>query len=133
MVLAVSAATGAGLDELRRADLPLGARPRRPVDGDEPAELAEHAVYRPAEDGWSIERTSDTSFRLHGDGVERLVGRHDLENSEALAYIEERLKKMGVIKRLEAAGFEPGHEIEIGEVAFALYPGVRSSRCPSRS
>ena len=123
VVLAVSAAAGAGLDALRGAVFRwVPAAPA--VDGDRPAELAEHAVYRPAEDGWSIERTSDTTFRLHGDVVERLVGRHDLENSEALAYIEERLTKMGVIKRLEAAGFEPGHEIEIGEVAFALYPGV---------
>ncbi len=31
---------------------------------------------------------------------------------------------MGVIKELESQGFEPGDEIEIGEVAFALYPGV---------
>ena len=30
---------------------------------------------------------------------------------------------MGVIKALEAQGFEPGDEIEIGDVAFALYPG----------
>ena len=50
--------------------------------------------------------------------------RHDLENQEALAYIEERLKAMGVLKKLESQGFEPGNEVEIGEVAFALYPGV---------
>jgi hypothetical protein len=31
---------------------------------------------------------------------------------------------MGVVKELEARGFEPGDEIEIGDVAFALYPGV---------
>jgi len=31
---------------------------------------------------------------------------------------------MGVVRALESAGFEPGDEIEIGEVAFALYPGV---------
>jgi GTP-binding protein len=123
VVVAVSAVTGAGLDELRRAVL-RWVPPAAPVAGDEPEELAEHTVYRPSEDGWSIERTSDSSFRLHGDAVERLVGRHDLENPEALAYIEERLKSMGIIKRLEAAGFEPGHEIEIGDVAFALYPGV---------
>jgi GTP-binding protein len=123
VVVAVSAVTGAGLDELRRAVL-RWVPPAAPAAGDEPEELAEHTVYRPSEDGWSIERTSDSSFRLHGDAVERLVGRHDLENPEALAYIEERLKSMGIIKRLEAAGFEPGHEIEIGDVAFALYPGV---------
>ena len=30
---------------------------------------------------------------------------------------------MGVVKELESQGFEPGDEIEIGDVAFALYPG----------
>jgi GTP-binding protein len=123
LVLPVSAATGAGLDELRRAIF-RWVPPAPAAEADGAAELAEHTVYRPGEDGWRIERTSDTSFRVHGRGVELLVGRHDLENAEALAYIEERLKQMGVIKRLEAAGFEPGHEIEIADVAFALYPGV---------
>ncbi|HZO60020.1 MAG TPA: GTPase ObgE [Solirubrobacterales bacterium] len=124
VVLAVSAATGAGLDELRLAVLRWVPAPPPAAAADGPVELAEHTVYRPGDDGWSVERTSDSSFRVHGAAVERLVGRHDLDNAEALAYIEERLKSMGVIKRLEAAGFEPGHEIEIGDVAFALYPGV---------
>ena len=65
-----------------------------------------------------------TSFRIVGPSVERLVERHDLENPDALAYIEERLRSMGVVKQLESRGFEPGDEIEIGDVAFALYPGV---------
>ena len=124
VVLPVSAATGAGLDAAPARGLPLGAACAPAAEGDEPRELAEHTVYRPGDDGWSIERTSDSSFRVSGAAVERLVGSHDLDNAEALAYIEERLKKMGVIKRLESAGFEPGDEIEIGDVAFALYPGV---------
>jgi GTP-binding protein len=122
VVLPVSAATGAGLDELRHAIFRWVPAPEAAEEG--AAELAEHTVYRPGDDGWSIERTSDTSFRVRGAAVERLIGRHDLDNAEALAYIEERLKSMGVIKRLESAGFEPGHEIEIADVAFALYPGV---------
>jgi GTP-binding protein len=89
-----------------------------------PLELAEHAVYRPGEDGWKVARSSDSSFRLSGEAIERLIGRHDLDNPEALAYIEERLKQMGVLKRLESQGFEAGDEIEIGDIAFALYPGV---------
>ena len=63
-------------------------------------------------------------FRITGQPVERLVERHDLENPDALAYIEDRLKAMGIVKLLEARGFEPGDEVEIGDVAFALYPGI---------
>ena len=85
---------------------------------------AEHAVYRPAERaGYAVERSRRALFRISGPAVERLVARHDLENEEALAYIEERLRAMGVIKELEAQGFEPGERSQIGEVAFDLYPG----------
>ena len=122
-MLPVSAVTGAGTTELKLAIFRWVPAEPAPV-ADEPLELAEHAVYRPGDGGWSVERTSDSSFRISGDPVERLVGRHDLENPEALAYIEERLKSMGVVKRLESQGFQPGDEVEIGEVAFALYPGV---------
>ena len=52
------------------------------------APVVKHAVYRPGEGGWQVERTSDTTFRISGGVVERLVGRHDLENPEALDEID---------------------------------------------
>jgi GTPase len=123
VVLAESTVTGAGIAAVKGAIF-TWVKPLEAVPADEPAELAEHAVYRPTDGGWDVERTSESSFRISGAAIERLVGRHDLENHEALAYIEERLKAMGVLKRLESQGFEPGDEVEIGDVAFALYPGV---------
>ena len=39
-----------------------------------------------------------------GRGVEMLVARHDLSNLEALAYLEQRLREIGVIAALERAG-----------------------------
>ena len=123
LVLACSTVSGAGLPAVRGtifSMVPVAAEPAAPAE----EAVAEHAVYRPAGDGIGVERTSERSFRITGRPVERLVERHDLENPDALAYIEERLKAMGVVKRLEAEGFEPGDELEIGEVAFALYPGV---------
>jgi excinuclease ABC A subunit len=87
--------------------------------------IAEHAVYRPAErSSFRIARAGDHVFRIEGPAVERLVGKHDLENRDALEFIEERLRTMGIVRALESEGFEPGDEIEIGDVAFALYPGV---------
>ena len=74
---------------------------------------------------YRITRSGDHSFAISGRAVERLIARHDLTNQESLAYIEERLRAMGVIRELEAHGFEPGQEITIGEVAFDLYPGRR--------
>ena len=56
--------------------------------------------------------------------MERLVERHDLENEEALAYLEERLRGIGVIAALRDAGFEPGDDVEIAGVEFELDPGA---------
>jgi GTPase len=124
LVLAVSSATGVGTERLARtifAHTPATEREEAAVE----EAVAEHAVYRPgAADGYRVERSGDHVFRVAGPGIERLIGRHDLENRDALEYIEERLRAIGVVKELESKGFEPGDEIEIGDVAFALYPGI---------
>jgi GTPase len=125
VVLPCSSATGAGVERVAQAI--FAETPLLPVHEASPPgdQIAEHTVYRPGEvSSYRVERSGDHLFRISGPAVERLVERHDLENSEALGYIEERLRSLGVVKELESKGFEPGDEIEIGEVAFALYPGV---------
>jgi GTP-binding protein len=128
-VLAVSSATGEGLEELRRwilARVPErdAARAQPAARGEEPGFEAEHRVYRPAgEGGYSVEREGDGAYRVSGRGVELLIERHDLANEEALAYLEQRLTEMGVVAALSAAGFEPGDDVRIGEHEFELHPG----------
>lgn len=125
-VLAVSAATGEGLDELRRrilAELPeiVPAAPSAAAPDDEFE--AEHRVYRPAgEGGYWVEQEEDGGFRVLGRGVELLFERHDTGNEEALAYLEQRLKEIGVIAALDKAGFEPGDDVRIGDLEFELFP-----------
>jgi GTP-binding protein len=127
-VLAASSATGAGLDELRGAifaALPAGEAPSARAEGadSEPEFEAEHMIYRPAGDqGFEVERAGDGVFKVHGRGIELLIRRHDVENPEALAYLEQRLTEIGVIAALRSAGFEPGDEVRIGEQAFELHP-----------
>ena len=41
---------------------------------------------------------------MRGQRPERLIARHDVSNEEAMRYVEERLRTLGVIKALEAAG-----------------------------
>jgi GTP-binding protein len=126
-VLAVSSATGEGLDELRQAILTaLPEVPARVEAVGEPASEfeAEHRVYRPAgEGGYRVEREEDGAFRVLGRGVELLFERHDLNNEEALGYLERRLNEIGVVAALKAAGFEPGDDVRIGEHEFELHPG----------
>ena len=38
--------------------------------------------------------------------------------------MEDRLRAMGVIRALEAAGFERGDDVEIGGTVFELDPGA---------
>lgn len=126
-VLAVSSATGEGLDELRAQiltalpELPT-ARPERAPESAGEFE-AEHRVYRPVgEGGYAVEREDDGAYRVTGRGVELLFERHDVKNEEALAYLEQRLNEIGVIAALRAAGFEPGDDIRVGTHEFELYP-----------
>ncbi len=86
--------------------------------------MAEFKVFRPAAArNFEVERTPDGGFRVIGDAVDRLIARHDMENDEALALVEHRLRRMGVIAALEAHGFEPGDDVELGGIVFELDPG----------
>jgi GTPase len=127
-VVRTSSATGEGLSELAGA-LARHVPEEAPVAQEEREALAEHRVYRPgADDGYRVERTGDGFFRVSGRGIERLIERHDVENEEALRYIEERLRALGVIRALEAQGFEPGDDVEIGGIVFELDPGMPFQR-----
>jgi GTP-binding protein len=131
-VVATSSATRQGLEELvtlLMRSIPVlgesdvvdvGALAR--TDGES---LAEHRTYRPVPLGrrYAVERLAEGSFRVTGDAVERLVARYDLDNDEAMAHLERRLRGIGVIRALEAEGFEPGDEVEIAGVEFDLDPG----------
>ncbi len=122
-VLATSAATGAGVAELRDAIFER-------VPPDEPAQPAveqpaTHRVYRPGEgEAFTVERVGPGAFRVEGGRVERLIARHDIDNEDALRYVEGRLRALGVIKELQAAGFEPGDDVEIAGIVFELDPGA---------
>ena len=120
-VFATSAATGEGLEELSNAIFRRVPAPEREEPADTPAT---HRVYRPGRgDAYSVHRTGPGAFRVEGERVERLIARHDVDNDEALRYVEERLRALGVIKALESAGFEPGDDVEIAGIVFELDPG----------
>jgi GTPase len=125
-VIVTSSATGLGLDELSGELLrrvPVETAPAADLLAAED-ELAEHRVFRPAADrGWQVERMGEGAFRVSGAPVERLLARFHLDNDEAMAHVERRLHRMGVVRALEAAGFEPGDDVEIGGVVFELDPG----------
>jgi GTP-binding protein len=123
-VVITSSVTGQGIDDLKQAI--GGAVPVERLESAPIVEaIAEHRVYRPgAEEGYSVERTGPGAWRVSGRGIDRLMERHDVDNDEAMRYVEDRLRKIGVIRALEAQGFQSGEDVEIAGVVFELDPGA---------
>jgi len=130
-VIATSSATGTGLEELTGellrnvawGDTSSVGSAGAPASGADEEELAEHMVFRPTgATGFRVERLGPRSFVVRGRGIERLLERYDIDNEDAMAYVEGRLRRIGVLKMLEAEGFQPGDEIEIAGVSFELDP-----------
>ena len=131
-VVLTSSATGAGVRELGELLLRLvpdmaaasasGETAHTSARAGE-AELVEHMVFRPsAGSGFQVEQLRDGAFAVRGRGIERLLARFDVDNDDAMAYLEGRLRRIGVLRALEAKGFQPGDEIEIAGTTFELDP-----------
>lgn len=65
-------------------------------------------------------------FRVEGPQVERMVVQTDWGNEEAIAFLQHRLKRLGVEKALEKAGAVDGDEIRIVGRAFE-FESVRTA------
>jgi GTP-binding protein len=150
-VIAASSATGAGVEQLRGELLRRfasleqddgatgaerdGAPGLGPTGGPGPRDglagepqLAEHMIFRPAAGaGFQVERVGPSAFAVRGRGIERLLARFDIDNEDAMAYFEGRLRRIGVLAALESEGFQPGDEIEIAGVSFELDPSEAPS------
>ena len=115
----ISAVTHQGLDEFlgQLGTLIDGAREEEPVSDS-------YVVYRPDEEGFSVTRDSDGAYRLAGRSAERVVAMADLTNTEALEYIHQRFRKMGVEKALARAGAKEGDLVRIGDVELEYAEGL---------
>jgi GTP-binding protein len=116
--LRISAVTGEGLDRFlgRLATLVDGARAAEPVEEG-------FVVLRPAEEGFSVGRDEDGTLRVRGRAAERVVAMADMTNSEALAYVQERFRRMGVERALTRAGAREGDLVRIGDIELEFVEG----------
>ncbi len=113
----VSGVTGLGLDRAvgAMATAVTGARANEP-------EPEAFVVYRPAAEGFTVERADDGSFLVEGKEARRAVALSDLTNPEALDVAHTRLKQLGVFKRLARLGAVSGDAVQIGKLAFTYEP-----------
>jgi GTP-binding protein len=113
----ISAVTGQGVRELvgRMATLVHEARRAEP----QPESMV---VIRPEISGAVVERLDDGEYRVVGREVERVVALNDVSTADALAYIDQRLERLGVHKMLARAGAREGDVVWIGEFSFEYQP-----------
>jgi GTP-binding protein len=113
----VSAVTGDGVRRVL-GELANLVREARTEEAPEPSIV----VLRPVPEGTRIEKIDAEEFRLHGRDVERAVALNDVTTPDALNYIEERLKHLGVLRMLARAGVVEGATVHIGEFSFDYTP-----------
>jgi GTP-binding protein len=114
----VSALTGEGLPELIDAIVPALASAPEPRT---PAPAATIKLPASAPSSLVVER-QPWGFVLHGDRVESLVARTNLDSVGSLDRFQTELDRLGVNAALESAGVEPGDTVRVGGVEFEYRP-----------
>jgi len=118
--LKVSAETGVGVAELRRAIIEaVRAAPVRPV-----ARLAPRRVaLKPVRRGPAVTVSREAwGFEVTGPGLAALLEKYDLEKPEAFDRFQVTLDRMGVNTALEEAGAEEGDTVRLAETEFEYHP-----------
>jgi GTP-binding protein len=84
----------------------------------EPSEI----VLRPEPEGTRVEPLGPNEYRLHGRDVERAVALNDVTIPDALDYVEDRLRGLGVPRLLARAGAREGATVHIAAFTFSYTP-----------
>jgi GTP-binding protein len=80
-------------------------------------------VLRPIQAAPSIAvRRVDEGWQLSAEHVERWVRMTDLENPEAVRYLQDRMDRAGVEAALFDVGAVPGDDVEIAGHVFTFEP-----------
>lgn len=118
----ISALTGEGVDALKAAIATKVHELREASRAELAADVQYDHVWehkREARDKrFEVLNLGGGVFRVVGPQVERMVVQTDWENEEAIAFLQHRLKRLGVETALERAGAVDGDEIRIVGRAF---------------
>ncbi len=115
--LVVSAVTGTGLGELV-GRLATMVDEQRSLEPDQAHEVV---VHRPLPEGFAVERVEPGVYRVAGRVAERAVALNDLTTDEAAAFVQDRLRRLGVDRALARAGARDGDLVHIGGLSFVWY------------
>jgi GTP-binding protein len=112
----ISAADGTGLYPLTKklAEIVTDYRTER-------ARPQGFELFKTTSDPIKVAR-EDNAWRVTGGSLLRWVAMTDLNNPEAVAYLQNRIDRAGVETLLGKAGAEHGDEVRIGKSVFSWWP-----------
>ena len=117
-VFAISAMTGAGVDDLMYAI----ADEVDQVEFETP-ELEGFILHRPLRDDFTIRRDGP-EWVVEGTAAIRAVNLSDLTDPDAAEFVAKRLVRSGIVDGLRTAGAEPGDDVRIGSIVFTFDPDL---------
>ena len=120
----LSSVTGEGVSEVlgELSRLVAGARVSEPV-----AEAP--VVHRPLPHAQEVTvvRGDDGAWTVQGRAAARSVALSDLTDPGAQAYVQDRLRSLGVERALASAGAVSGDEVRIGDFNFTYYDDAEAT------
>ena len=81
-------------------------------------------VLRPAEQGFSVVREGSHSWRVNGRPAERAVALADITTADAIAYVQQRLRRMGVERARQGGRARDGDVVRIGTVELTYEEAI---------
>jgi GTP-binding protein len=122
-VYPISAVTGENIeplvfhlwDELSK----LPAKGMEPTASDEPVRITLRS--RDLEDDpkqFTVTREDDGVLVVAGKGIERMVAMTDMKNEDGVRRLQRRLERLGIFRKLAAAGAREGDTVRIRDVEF---------------
>ena len=120
----LSSVTGEGVGEVlgELSRMVTEARSSEPV-------LDAPVVHRPLQPAQevTIRRAGANSWTVDGRAAARAVALNDLTDPGALAYVQDRLRSLGVERALARAGAADGDEVRIGGFSFTYLPETEAT------
>ncbi len=121
-VFQISAVTGEGIEPFlfhlgtRLQEIPKEVTP---TAADEPVRIT--LSGRDTEDDprrFTVERESGDTLVVLGKGLERMVAMTNMESEDGVRRLQRRMERLGVFRKLKAAGAQQGDTVRIRDIEF---------------
>ena len=120
-VVALSAATGEGVEAFRARLADLLPDPADMSEPPEPAGVVVHRIEAIG-DGFTIEPEEDGVFRVRGTRIERIAAQTNFDVEESAERFQRDLARLGIDTGLRRAGIVPGDLVRIGATELEWEP-----------